>query len=40
MERHQRLPRVDHDRMRREADDLFGGEDRIGGDDLWERGGG
>ncbi|GGP50794.1 type II toxin-antitoxin system Phd/YefM family antitoxin [Saccharothrix coeruleofusca] len=38
VERHRRLPQVDHDRMRREADALFGGEDRIGGDDPWERG--
>ncbi|GAA3869453.1 hypothetical protein GCM10022243_38690 [Saccharothrix violaceirubra] len=36
--RHRKLPRVDYDHMRREADDLFGGEDRIGADDPWERG--
>ncbi|MEU4803082.1 type II toxin-antitoxin system Phd/YefM family antitoxin [Actinosynnema sp. NPDC023587] len=35
--RHRRLPPVDHGRMRREADDHFGGEDRVGGDDLGER---
>lgn len=33
VERHRKLPRVDHDGMRREAHDLFGSEDRIGGDD-------
>ncbi|CCH33870.1 type II toxin-antitoxin system prevent-host-death family antitoxin [Actinosynnema sp. NPDC047251] len=37
VERHRGLPQVDHDRLRREADDLFGSEDRIGGDDPWER---
>lgn len=38
VERHRRLPRVDHERMRREADEFFGGEDRVGdGDDPWER---
>lgn len=35
--RHRRLPRVDAVLMRREADDLFGDEDRVGGDDPWER---
>ncbi|MEU0502811.1 type II toxin-antitoxin system prevent-host-death family antitoxin [Nocardia sp. NPDC005998] len=34
--RHRKLPRVDHARMRREADDFFGTEDRIGDDDTWE----
>ena len=29
VERHRRLPRVDHDSMRDEADDSFGTEDRI-----------
>jgi prevent-host-death family protein len=29
VERHRRLPRVDYDRMRDEADELFGNEDRI-----------
>lgn len=38
VERHRRLPRVDHGRMRREADEVFGGEDRVGDDDPWERG--
>jgi prevent-host-death family protein len=36
VEKHRRLPRVDHGRMRREADDVFG-EDRIGDDDLGRR---
>lgn len=40
VERHRRLPRVDHARMRREADELFGGEDRIGDADQWESRGG
>lgn len=35
--RHRRLPRVDGALMRREADELFGGEDRAGDDDPWER---
>jgi prevent-host-death family protein len=38
VERHRRLPRVDHTRMRQEADEIFGTEDRIGDDDAWERG--
>lgn len=29
VERHRRLPRVDHGRMRDEADEFFGTEDRI-----------
>ena len=29
VERHRRLPRVDRDRMRDEADELFGTEDRV-----------
>ena len=29
VERHRRLPRVDHHRMRREADEFFGTEDRV-----------
>ncbi|GAB7037402.1 MULTISPECIES: type II toxin-antitoxin system Phd/YefM family antitoxin [Catenuloplanes] len=38
VERHKRLPKVDHARMRREADEFFGTEDRIGDqDDPWER---
>ncbi|WP_431961967.1 type II toxin-antitoxin system Phd/YefM family antitoxin [Actinacidiphila sp. bgisy160] len=35
--RHHRLPRVDHGEMRREAEEFFGGADRVGGDDPWER---
>jgi prevent-host-death family protein len=35
--RHRRLPRVDAARLRREADEIFGGEDRVGDDDPWER---
>jgi prevent-host-death family protein len=37
VERHRRLPRVDADRMRREADEFFGTDDRID-DDPWDRG--
>ncbi|MFI5501655.1 type II toxin-antitoxin system Phd/YefM family antitoxin [Nocardia asteroides] len=33
--RHRGLPRVDAAAMRREADDFFGTEDRIGDDDPW-----
>jgi prevent-host-death family protein len=36
VERHRRLPRVDADRMRREADEFFGTDDRID-DDPWDR---
>lgn len=36
--RHRRLPRVDHARMRTEADAFFGTQDRAGDDDPWERG--
>jgi prevent-host-death family protein len=37
--RHRRLPRIDYSRMRREADELFDTEDRVGDDPLgpWER---
>lgn len=35
--RHRRLPRVDHARIRTEADEFFGVEDRVGDDDPWER---
>jgi prevent-host-death family protein len=35
-ERHRRLPRVDSARMRRDADEYFGTEDRLG-NDPWER---
>lgn len=37
VERHRKLPRVDHDQLRREADEFFGTEDRLGGDDPWQR---
>ncbi len=37
VERHRKLPKVDHGLMRREADEVFGSEDRIGDDDPWER---
>ncbi len=35
--RHRRLPRVDHARMRAEADEFSGTQDRAGDDDPWER---
>jgi prevent-host-death family protein len=35
--RHRRLPRVDHTRMRTEADEFFGTQDRIDEDDPGER---
>jgi antitoxin (DNA-binding transcriptional repressor) of toxin-antitoxin stability system len=38
VERHRRLPRTDHARMRRDADEFFGGEDRVGDAGSWERG--
>lgn len=34
--RHRRLPHVDHDLMRREADVFFGTEDRVD-DEPWDR---
>jgi prevent-host-death family protein len=34
--RHRSLPRVDHAEMRREADEFFGAEERVGEDDPWE----
>jgi prevent-host-death family protein len=37
VERHRRLPRVDHVRMRDEADEFFGTEDRVDGGDTVER---
>jgi prevent-host-death family protein len=37
VERHRRLPQVEHKLMRQEADEFFGAEDRIGDDDPWER---
>lgn len=33
VERHRGLPRVDHARLRRDADELFGTEDRVGAED-------
>ncbi|MFI7672483.1 type II toxin-antitoxin system Phd/YefM family antitoxin [Actinophytocola sp. NPDC049390] len=36
-ERHRKLPRVDYARMRRDADEFFGAEDRVDVDDPWER---
>ncbi|MFC0436502.1 type II toxin-antitoxin system Phd/YefM family antitoxin [Kutzneria buriramensis] len=38
VDRHRTLPRVDYGRMRQEADEVFGSEDRLGDDDVWERG--
>ncbi|MFB7877055.1 type II toxin-antitoxin system Phd/YefM family antitoxin [Nocardia sp. NPDC056064] len=35
VERHRKLPAVDYAAMRREADEFFGTEDRIGDDDPW-----
>lgn len=35
--RARKLPRVDYEQMRREADEFFGNEDRVGDDDPWER---
>ncbi|WP_280245738.1 type II toxin-antitoxin system Phd/YefM family antitoxin [Nocardia abscessus] len=35
VERHRKLPGVDFARMRQEADEFFGTEDRIGDDDAW-----
>jgi prevent-host-death family protein len=35
--RHRKLPRVDYARMRQEAEEFFGTEDRVGDDDPWER---
>jgi len=37
VERHRRLPRVDRDRMRDEADEFFGTEDRVDDDTSAER---
>jgi len=36
IERHKKLPRVDYEQMRREADEFFG-EERVGDYDPWER---
>ncbi|MCI0384457.1 type II toxin-antitoxin system Phd/YefM family antitoxin [Streptomyces sp. CNQ085] len=35
--KHRKLPRIDYAAMRREADEFFGGEDRVGDEDPWER---
>ncbi|WP_067471187.1 type II toxin-antitoxin system Phd/YefM family antitoxin [Nocardia amamiensis] len=35
VERHRKLPPVDYARMRQEADEFFGTEDRVGDDDPW-----
>jgi len=35
--RHKKLPKVDHARMRQEADEFFGAEERADQDDPWER---
>jgi len=35
--RHRWLPRVEYAHMRREADEFFGTEDRVGDDDVWHR---
>lgn len=38
VERHRKLPHLDYAEMRREADEFFGTEDRVGDDeDPWER---
>lgn len=37
VERHRRLPPVDYGFMRANAEDLLGGEARVGDDDLGER---
>jgi prevent-host-death family protein len=37
VERRRRLPRVDYAQMRHEADEFFGGADRVDDDDPWER---
>jgi broad specificity phosphatase PhoE len=36
VEQHKRLSRVDAAEMRREADEFFGTEDRVGDDDPWK----
>jgi prevent-host-death family protein len=37
VERYRRLPRVDYEQLRREADEFFGDEDLAGDSDPWER---
>lgn len=38
VERHRRLPRVEHGSLRSEVDEFFGTQDRVGDDDLWKQG--
>lgn len=38
VERYRKLPRVDYAQMRAEVAEYFGGEDRVGDVDPWERG--
>jgi prevent-host-death family protein len=40
VDRHRKLPRVEYAPMRRDADEFFGNEGRVGDDDLWDRSGG
>ncbi|ASF10399.1 MULTISPECIES: type II toxin-antitoxin system Phd/YefM family antitoxin [Nocardia] len=35
VEKHRKLPRLNYAEMRKEADEFFGTEDRIGDDDTW-----
>ncbi|MBF6548442.1 type II toxin-antitoxin system Phd/YefM family antitoxin [Nocardia brasiliensis] len=35
VDKHRRLPRLNYAEMRKEADEFFGSEDRIGDDDTW-----
>ncbi|WP_116201155.1 type II toxin-antitoxin system Phd/YefM family antitoxin [Amycolatopsis circi] len=37
VERHRKLPTVEAVQLRREADEFFGAEDRVGADDAWEQ---
>ncbi len=37
VQRHRNLPRVDHARMRAEADEFFGSDEIVEDDDPWER---
>ncbi|WP_153413846.1 type II toxin-antitoxin system Phd/YefM family antitoxin [Nocardia macrotermitis] len=37
VERHRALPRVEYAELRRDADEFFGTEDRLGDDDPWAR---
>jgi hypothetical protein len=38
VDRHRNMPPVDPNLLRRDADEFFGGEDRVGRTDPWERG--